>query len=73
MNNEISGFWNSLKHSSVFLLSESRLDVPLVPRGSQTYLPSTDPIYSIPILVAGGLFFLFIFLTFFNSFYVLKE
>uniref|UniRef100_A0A8R1XTN2 ILEI/PANDER domain-containing protein n=1 Tax=Onchocerca volvulus TaxID=6282 RepID=A0A8R1XTN2_ONCVO len=34
---------------------ESRLDVPLVPRSSQTHLPSTDPIYSVPILLAGGL------------------
>ncbi|KAL3983099.1 hypothetical protein ACH3XW_49805 [Acanthocheilonema viteae] len=34
---------------------ESRLDIPLVPRSSQTRLPSTDPIYSIPILLAGGL------------------
>ncbi|MCP9265456.1 Protein O-linked-mannose beta-1,2-N-acetylglucosaminyltransferase 1 [Dirofilaria immitis] len=34
---------------------ESRLDIPLVPRSSQTHLPSTDPIYTVPILLAGGL------------------
>ncbi|EJW82177.1 hypothetical protein WUBG_06913, partial [Wuchereria bancrofti] len=34
---------------------ESHVDMPLVPRSSQTYLPSTDRIYSIPILLAGGL------------------
>ncbi|CAG9538657.1 unnamed protein product [Cercopithifilaria johnstoni] len=34
---------------------ESRLDVPLVPRSGQTHIPSTDPIYSVPILLAGGL------------------
>ncbi|EFO18119.2 hypothetical protein LOAG_10377 [Loa loa] len=34
---------------------ESRIDVPLVPRSGQIHLSSTDPIYSIPILLAGGL------------------
>uniref|UniRef100_A0A0R3S2A4 ILEI domain-containing protein n=1 Tax=Elaeophora elaphi TaxID=1147741 RepID=A0A0R3S2A4_9BILA len=34
---------------------ESHLDVPLIPRSGQTHLLSTDPIYSVPILLAGGL------------------
>ncbi|VIO87790.1 conserved hypothetical protein [Brugia malayi] len=34
---------------------ESHIDMPLIPRSSQTYLPSTDRIYSVPILLAGGL------------------
>ncbi|VDK85786.1 unnamed protein product [Litomosoides sigmodontis] len=39
----------------VFLPSESRLDMPLVPRSGQTHVPPTDLIYSVPILLAGGL------------------
>lgn len=55
---KLMGFLDSPKYSSVFLPSESRLDMPLVPRSGQTHVPPTDPIYSVPILLAGGLFFI---------------
>uniref|UniRef100_A0A915Q6Z1 ILEI/PANDER domain-containing protein n=1 Tax=Setaria digitata TaxID=48799 RepID=A0A915Q6Z1_9BILA len=34
---------------------ENRLDEPLVPRSAHAHLSSTDSVYSIPILLAGGL------------------
>ncbi|VDM98454.1 unnamed protein product [Thelazia callipaeda] len=34
---------------------ESRLDLPLTPRKNHTQMSATDPVYSVPILLAGGL------------------
>lgn len=52
-------FSRSLWFFLLYMFSESRIDVPIVPRSGQTHLLSTDPIYSIPILIAGGHIFVF--------------